>query len=135
MDFLSWSEDYSVGVTQIDAQHKQLVGMISGLVEVMKEGAEPAEVAKLLTDLLNYTGYHFDFEEKLMERAGYAGLAGHRAKHAAMRAEVERLLAEAESGNAATGMKLMIFLKSWLVKHINGTDKLYSSAVQQAGLA
>jgi hemerythrin len=135
MEFMPWSDDYSVRVLQLDAQHKHLVGMINGLVEVMQRGAKPDELAALLEDLLDYTRYHFETEEKLMARAGYAGLADHRAKHAAMRAEVERLLAAAQTGNATTAMKLMAFLKNWLAKHINGTDKLYAPALEKAGIA
>jgi len=134
MEFMPWSNDYSVQVVQLDAQHKHLVGMINGLVEVMQRGAKPDELTALLEDLLEYTCYHFETEEKLMARAAYPGLADHRAKHAAMRAEVERLFAAAKTGNATTAMKLMAFLKSWLAKHINGTDKQYAPALQKAGL-
>jgi hemerythrin len=135
MDFMTWSDDYSVHIVQLDAQHKHLVGMINGLVEVMKRGCQDDELAALLEDLLDYTRYHFESEEKTMARANYPDLAEHRAKHAAMRAEVERLLAGARSGNTTTAMKLMAFLKNWLIKHINGTDKMYVPALQKAGIA
>ncbi|SPE42217.1 Hemerythrin HHE cation binding region [Candidatus Sulfopaludibacter sp. SbA3] len=135
MAFFEWSSSYSVEVTQIDAQHKHLVGMLNGVHEVMARGANKDEVLALARDLLDYTRFHFTSEEKLMEQAGYTGLAQHREKHAAMKAEVERLLAAAESGNVAVPIKLMNFLKSWLAKHINGTDKEYVPAMKAAGIA
>ena len=135
MDFMEWSDTYSVHVAQLDAQHKHLVGMINGLVEVMKRGSQPDELEALLQDLLEYTRYHFETEEKMMARANFPGLEEHRQKHTAMRAEVGRLLADAGSKNATSSMKLMNFLKSWLVKHIGGTDKLYAPALEKAGIA
>ncbi len=130
-----WNDAYSVGVAQIDAQHKHLVGMINGLIEVMSRGSRPDELQALLDDLMTYARSHFDFEERLMARAAYAGLATHREKHAAMKAEVERLTAGATGTSAVIPIKLMTFLKNWLIKHINGTDKDYIPAMQKAGLA
>ena len=135
MDFMQWSPEYSVHVMHLDAQHKHLVGMINGLVEVMKRGTKAEELDALLQDLVEYTHYHFETEEKLMERAGFAGLAAHREKHAAMRAEVLRLKSAAGITTAASAMQLMTFLKAWLVKHINGTDKQYAEALLKAGMA
>jgi len=135
MDFMSWSDEYSVNVAQLDAQHRHLVGLINGLAEVMKRGSNPGELSALLEDLLQYTNFHFDCEEKLMARANFPGLAEHRAKHVAMKAEVQRLLTGATTSNATTAMKLMAFLKNWLSRHIMGTDKQYAPVLNQAGIA
>jgi len=132
--FFNWNSSYSVGVTQIDSQHRHIVGLLNGMHDVMSRGAKPNEVAALAQDLMDYTCYHFAAEEKLMEQAGYEGLAAHREKHAAMKAEVERFLAAARTGGASVPIKLMNFLKSWLAKHINGTDKEYAPAMKGAGI-
>lgn len=135
MQFMTWNPTYSVEVAAIDAQHRHLVGMINGMMEVLSRGSESVEIVALLEDLLEYTRFHFDFEEKLMARAGYTGLDAHREKHAAMKAEVTRLLAEAQSSRTVVAIKLMNFLKSWLSKHIMGTDKEYVPTLRTAGLA
>jgi hemerythrin-like metal-binding protein len=70
-----------------------------------------------------------------MARAAYEGLAAHREKHAAMQSEVKRLLAEASAGNVMVPLKLMAFLKSWLAKHIMGTDRAYVPVLKEAGIA
>ena len=134
MDFIQWRDDYSVNVLQLDAQHKHLVGMINGLAEIMERGSKPEDMTALLEDLIAYTSYHFATEEKMMERAGYIGLAEHRRKHAAMKAEVMRFNSASAFSNATTPMKLMTFLKTWLIKHINVTDKLYVPTLVRAGV-
>jgi hemerythrin-like metal-binding protein len=69
-----------------------------------------------------------------MARAAYDGLAAHKEKHAAMQREVKRLLAEASAGNVIVPLQLMAFLKSWLAKHIMGTDKAYVPTLKEAGI-
>ena len=134
MALMVWKEEFSVEVSQIDQQHKHLVGLLNGLHEVMSRGGDAAEVAALLQDLVAYTRFHFDFEEKLMERAGYTGLEAHREKHRAMKAEVERLRALAEAKGSSVTHTLMAFLKNWLGKHICGTDKEYVPTMHRAGI-
>ena len=135
MAFFEWKDSYSVEVQQVDAQHQQLVALLNGMHEVLSHGAARDEVIALAEDLLSYTAYHFASEERLMEQAGYAGLAEHRQKHSAMTCEVERLLEAARHGSVDVPIKLMNFLKGWLAKHINGTDREYVPAMQAAGLA
>lgn len=135
MDFFKWSEQYSVGVLEVDSQHKHLVSLINGLHEVMKRGADQAEIEALLQDLLAYTNFHFAAEEKLMALAHYPDLAAHKAKHASMRQEVQRLLTAAKTGGASVSITLMSFLKNWLSRHIEGTDKEYVPAMRKAGVA
>jgi hemerythrin len=134
MDFIKWSNSFSVDVEEIDSQHKHLVSLINGLHEVMKRGAEQSEVEALLQDLLAYTEFHFDAEERLMAKANYPDLEEHRAKHAAMKQEVKRLLSLAKQGGHFVSINLMQFLKNWLSRHIVGTDKQYSPAMRQAGI-
>ena len=136
MPYLPWKDEFSVGVTQIDEQHKHLVGLLNGLHEVMGRGGQRQEISALLHDLTAYTRFHFDYEEKLMEQANFDGLEEHRAKHRAMKAEVQRLMMAAEMGDSsALPIKLMTFLKNWLAKHIGVTDKEYTRAMHRAGIA
>ena len=136
VDFFKWEESYSVHVKEIDDQHKHLVGLINALHETMRRGAPPAEIECLLQDLLAYTDFHFAAEERLMALANYQGLPAHRAKHSAMRQEVERLLGASKAARTASiAITLMGFLKNWLSRHIEGTDKQYVPAMKQAGVA
>jgi len=134
VDFFRWNDSYSVDVAEIDNQHKHLVGLLNGLHEVMKRGAQQSEIEALLQDLLQYTEFHFAAEEKLMAQANYADFAEHCAKHVAMKQEVMRLLGATKSGGQSVSISLMAFLKNWLSRHIQGTDKQYAPAMHLAGI-
>ena len=129
MAFVDWKPVYSVGVVEIDAQHRRLLDIINQLHDAMKMGGKPARLAEVVNELVGYTRYHFAYEEKMLESARYGELEEHRRKHRAMVAQVEAFREEATSGKATVSMKLMTFLKDWLTKHIMETDQRYASAV------
>ncbi len=125
MAFLEWKDTYSVGLSDIDQQHKKLVAIINQLHDAMKMGGKLTDLAVVIEQLASYTRFHFDHEEQLMARAGYGELAQHKHVHAAMIGQVEAYRAGVADGQTSVSLKLMDFLKSWLFKHILETDMRY----------
>lgn len=126
MAFVEWKPQYSVGVLEIDAQHRRLLEVINQLHDAMKTGGNSRALTVVVNELVGYTRYHFAFEEKMLEDAGYPDLDEHRRKHRAMVGQVEAFREAAVAGGATVSMKLMNFLKDWLTKHILETDMRYS---------
>ena len=62
-----------------------------------------------------------------MEDNGYPDFEAHKAQHRQMIAEVEAVLTEYETDHDAAMSHACGYLKDWLINHINGTDKQYSS--------
>ncbi len=126
MPFTEWKNEYSVGVPEIDAQHRRLLDIINQLHHAMKMGGKPTAIVEVINELIGYTRYHFAYEERILEDSGYADLEEHRRKHRAMVAQVETFRDSAAEGKATLSLKLMGFLRDWLSKHILETDKQYS---------
>lgn len=129
MTFISWKDDYSVRVPEIDTQHRRLLEVINRLHGAMLMGGKPDALQVVMDELVAYTRYHFGYEEQLMERAGYQGVEEHKRKHRAMVTQVEGFAAEITSGKASVSLKLMNFLKDWLTRHIMETDQQYSGCL------
>lgn len=134
MALITWKDAYCVGVGEIDAQHKQLVGMINDLHEAMIDGRGRAAVEGTLEKLIAYTRVHFAAEERLMQTHGYPGYEEHKAKHDTMTAKVTELQQKYEAGHMAITIEVSNFLQGWLDKHILGTDMLYAKHLQERGL-
>lgn len=67
--------------TEIDQQHKKLVGMFSELNEAVK-GGEPREVIyRIIDDIISFTRTHFVSEEQFMVQTGYPEIEAHKNKH------------------------------------------------------
>lgn len=131
-----WTDDMSVGVDIIDADHKVLFRIfysIQGLLKtdhpgLLKTGPGEETLSKALLDLREYTDYHFKREEALMEACDYPGLPNHREAHEKIIAKVERVILEAKvEPDILTAYELVEYLETWLQVHIRGMDKNYQN--------
>ncbi|KOR32602.1 hemerythrin [Achromatium sp. WMS3] len=132
--FLEWSEEISVGVEEIDEQHKVLVKLINDLNDAMQERRSNEIVKEILNKLAEYTRIHFAVEESLMRILGYPGYEAHKAQHQELIYSVLDLAQKVEGGKSGISFELMHFLKSWLTKHIMESDKDYSDHFLKAGI-
>ena len=135
MALINWNETYSVKVKEIDVQHKKLVNIINELHDKMKEGKGKEVVEKLLAELLDYTVFHFSFEEKLLNINNYPDHKTHAKLHADLMEQVQVFRNKVKSGNSLLSLELMNFLKKWLVEHILDSDKKYSAFLNAKGVS
>jgi len=125
--FIEWKDQYSVGIDSIDQQHRKLVNLINQLTTAVDYSTGEEFEREALAELVGYTKTHFSYEEGLLEDNGYPGFEAHREEHRAMIAEVDAVLAEYEKDHDMAMRHACDYLKGWLIDHINGTDKQYSS--------
>jgi len=134
MAYMSWKNDYSVGVKEIDQQHKKLIDLINALHEAMSKGQARSALGKILGELIAYCSTHFANEERLFAAHGYPDAADHKDKHQKMAAKVQALQQQFDQGKATITMDVMDFLQQWLDKHILGTDKKYGPFLNSKGV-
>lgn len=129
MAFVEWKESYSVGLPEIDQQHRILIDIINRLHDAMRTGSTHAKIVRVVKELLEYTNTHFGFEERMMAAAGYRHVPEHARKHRAMVAQVEAFAEGVRASRASTPLHLMEFLKGWLTNHILSTDMDYRESM------
>jgi len=129
-----WSEDYSMKIPSIDAQHKKLVAMLNDLYAGMMTNASREAASATLAGLTEYTLTHFAYEEKLFREYGFPHTEAHEKEHQALVQAVVEFKARFDAGEASINMELMNFLKDWLIKHILGSDKRYSKFLRERGV-
>jgi hemerythrin len=120
-----WSDDYSVQVVSIDAQHRNLFAIAHELYDAMSAGQGRMACGKILDRLVQYTAVHFAFEERLMRSNNYDELTAHKAEHDVLTAQVVQFQSDYQRGTATLSVELLHFLKGWLEKHIKGSDVRY----------
>jgi hemerythrin len=135
MVFMRWSDDLSVGVGEIDDQHRKLVSLINDLHDAMLAKRGKDVLGKVLADLAAYTEYHFSTEEQYMQKFGYAGLAAHRREHQAFVAKVGEFAKGFEEGRLGLSIQVMSFLRDWVATHIKGSDLRYVDCFHEHGLS
>jgi hemerythrin len=132
--YVEWKDEYSVGIESIDQQHKKLLGLINQLQTAVDYSTSDEFEREALDDLVDYTKTHFTYEEGLLEQNAYPDFEPHKAQHAAMIKKVEEVLAEYDMDHDTAMSNAVEYLKDWLIKHINGTDKQYSSFLIDKGV-
>ena len=122
---MPWSPTLSIGVAQIDAQHKTLVEQADKLFEASKNNQGKERVGELLNFLEDYTKKHFADEEKYMLSIGYPGYNEQKTAHT----EFVRQLAKLRADYSASGGNLLVILNAnqlvvqWLTQHISSMDR------------
>ena len=129
-----WTAAYTVGVRQIDAEHKRLFALAENLHQAMLAGQGKAVLQDLLASLVAYTSYHFAHEEHLMQRVGYPDYRQHLAQHEQLRSRVQEMQARAASGEMTMTIELMRFLSEWLKSHIPTSDSKVAAYVKKSQL-
>lgn len=135
MSVFVWKEEYSVGIQEIDEQHKKLVVMINDMHKALAEGLGRTILGDILRELVAYTKYHFSSEEALMEKHGFPDFPSHKVAHAKMTEKVLALQKEYEQSDVKRSIEVAKFLQDWLNRHILETDKKYSSFLTKKGVS
>lgn len=124
MKTIKWTHDLEVGIEDIDADHKMLLGYINDLFIACAASQGPAVLSKTLCQVQRYTREHFVHEEDLMRKMGFPGLDEHRSAHTELVSELDDLIDEFEAGASHDlSNKTLQFLEDWLLHHILIDDK------------
>lgn len=135
MALFKWNDSLSVRVASFDAHHKRLVDIINELHNFMLNGRPQMIIEKTIMELLNYTKYHFEDEERVMLAHEFPGYAEHKAEHDNFVAKVNECMNTYKSSPLSLTIDLMDFLREWLTGHIMMTDKQYSGFLNDRGVA
>jgi len=129
---IKWTSDLSVGVTEIDNQHKEIFSRMDRLFAACSEGRGKDEVLQLLLFLEEYVKEHFAAEERLQLRHAYPDYAVHKSEHTRFMADVERLTREFRTEGATLSLVILTnkTLTSWLLQHITKTDMAFAAYVR-----
>jgi hemerythrin-like metal-binding protein len=125
-DIVPWRAAYSVGIPQIDDQHKGLVRLINNLQHAMMAGTGKSALSSIINDLIRYTEIHFEFEEAMLQQHDYSDLAAHQREHQELTRQVCELRSKLQSGELVITMEVLRFLKNWLTHHILDRDQDYA---------
>ena len=126
---LQWTQDLSVGVEEIDSQHRELFDRINALDSAMRQGRAKEEVVRLFEFLDEYVITHFGTEEKYMTDYSYAGYALHKTKHDWFKKEFSdiRTKLDVEGITPDAIMLSNNLLITWFSNHIRTIDMMLGS--------
>lgn len=136
MPFAEWSEEYEIGVQEVDDQHQQLFEILNEFYESMNSGSGRESVGETIQELEEYVDYHFDSERELAIDCGFSHdcsgcHAAHQQAHEEFTEQVSELRELYEEGDATVHIKTLRFLRKWLKEHIDGMDQQLGQYVNE----
>ncbi len=132
--FVLWNEKYNTGISEIDEQHKELVQILNDLYESFIDRTISEKLMKVVQRMKAYTEFHFGVEEKYFNEFNFTGANEHIAEHQIFVQKVNTFQVDVKQGKVTASFQLINFLRSWLIEHINGTDRKYISLFKEKGL-
>lgn len=121
MAFIIWTDKISVN-EEIDSQHKRLFNILNELHMSVTAGAERSTLAKIFNELIDYTIYHFQTEERYFVDLSYPDSSAHKKEHNDLTEQVVRLQGQFAEGDLVISFELLDFLYDWLMTHTSGSD-------------
>ncbi len=131
---IKWNDKYSVNISLIDEQHKNLIEIINKASKVEKSSNSPKDVLEILDEMTEFALKHFETEEHYMEKFHFPGYQAHRNLHIDFINTVIDYKNRAVSGDCQVISEILEYLMKWLINHIQVTDKKYIDCFKKNGL-
>ena len=138
-NLIQWGDHFSVGIPEIDAQHKAIFDLGTRIYEKWRAGVGVVALRPFVDKLASLLPAHFSYEERRLAEAGYVDLDQHVAEHRSMLKDFavirERFHAlddgrEVRGGSLlAPGWPIMQFFLEFTVGHVMNGDMSYSQAL------
>ncbi len=124
---MEWQAEYSVGLREIDDQHKELLSLFCRVVEGLGESRRWMDIHYRIVELRTFAAYHFEFEEALMRMFGYSEQDRHGDSHKQFFIQMAEFEKHSILGEAK--QEMLQFLFDWLFSHIMKSDKVYAQHI------
>jgi hemerythrin len=119
-----WHDVYSVGVPEIDDQHKELFALMKALRELSDNAGDLGAYREGLAALISRARLHVENEESLLDRRGYPRLAALREEHRKLLDQLEERVKVSGTG-PIHGYTVETFFKDWLISHTLLEDRQF----------
>ena len=132
MAHIEWTDDLSVGMDDIDKQHRQFIRLMDKTQTAIDRGASRKEVGAIVSELVDYGRCHFETEEQYFEKFKYPYAKEHIREHEKLLRNIVAYSDRFEDGQEIA-QELLTFLENWLVEHLKKHDMKYSRYFKKKG--
>jgi len=122
MPLLEWRAAFSVGVPEVDHEHRELIDLINAAHAKLGETGAQHLVADFLGEIHARVSSHFALEEKLMRVQGYDEYEGHKADHERLLDEIRDIMDAYEDRAGFDENAFAGRLEVWFTEHFRTKD-------------
>lgn len=122
MALIEWKDEYSVGVPDVDEEHRGLIELINNLYDTVRAGKHDPDVSAFLGEIYARIASHFALEELLMRRHDYDEYQDHKSDHEELLEDIRDIMDEYEEGRVPDVESLAHRLDAWFSEHFRTRD-------------
>jgi hemerythrin len=122
MSLIEWKQQYSLGVAEVDHEHRELIELINALYESLNDANSDADVSDFLGELYTRISAHFALEEKIMRDQEYDEYDDHKADHERLLDGIRDLMDDYEDGVYVDVGRFGKHLDEWFTEHFRTRD-------------
>jgi len=127
-----WSDEYKVGIDEIDTQHKRFFDASHQLYDDIVNCEGENSAAEAVGFLRKYAEEHFQTEEAFMRKHEFPRLQEHQQLHIQFFESLDQLVEDLEVFGPSQHLadRALEIAQDWLIDHIADEDNLYASHVK-----
>lgn len=134
MEKIIWGEGFSVGVRELDDQHKRIVTIVNTLLDMNDANVGSEIISDTLTKMTQYASDHFKTEEQFMLDYGYPEYLSQKKQHQEFKKMTVNFCVGTMVHNATIPTEIFTYLKSWWINHILTEDMKYKDFFHAKGV-
>ena len=128
MNSLQWRDEFSVGIAEIDHEHRELIELINGLQKDLRARDDVDKILESLGEIYAQIAAHFALEEKMMRNTRYPAYAEHKEDHETLMDDLRDIMDGVEDDGILDETQLTDDLDRWFSDHFRTHDaKLHRS--------
>jgi hemerythrin-like metal-binding protein len=122
MTLLQWQANFSIGIEEVDHEHRGLIELINRLHDALGTERAGERVEAFLGEIFADISAHFALEEKVMRDRRYDALAEHKADHERLLDELRDLMDRQADGRVLDDTRFAARLAEWFTGHFQSHD-------------
>lgn len=126
---------YKIGLNIIDSQTKKWFEHINKFYADFKRKAAPKIMLQSYDELIDYSGYHFGFEDKYLKDFNYAKYDDFKQNHDNFISTLQAYRSSYANGESISLIKTISFMKSWMNSYNSMVDDNFINAFKSHGLS
>jgi len=122
VSLIEWRDEFSIGLPDVDHEHREMISMINALHESLGPDADAGRIVTALGEIHARIALHFALEEREMQKLDYIAFLDHKQDHERLLDDILDIMdtAEAETGYDAVNFGRR--LSKWFTEHFRTHD-------------